>query len=199
MTEATFSDTVRFVTAFKDILHGLNQPAIAHNVLIDASDSTNAQMAVLGLDTCGRALHQLFSLATAGSSLDQDRLNSRQPGLTQLANDLHEISKHPRLRAVPVLPMVKKSLKRAKLCFERCAPALPPHASQNDPWSASLSSVVGMPPSLDAQMMGNNLGNGVTGYNLPSEFMFDGNMSNWNENEWDGMQDQGMLSGISLT
>lgn len=201
LTQATFNDTVRFVTAFKDVLRSLNQPTTAHNVLIDSSESTNPQMAVLGLDTCGRALHQLFALSMASSVLDQDRLMLRQAELAQLARDLHEIAKHPRLRAVPALSMVKKSLKGVRQCFERRSPGLTPQVCGSDPWPGSLScvgsldSAIGMASALDPQMIGDGLGN--SGFQLPSDFIFDGNMANWNENEWDGAHDQAILSGVS--
>jgi len=201
MTEAIFNDTVRFVTAFKDVLQSLDQPITAHNVLIDSSESTNPQMAVLGLDTCGRALHQLFSLSMAGSSLDQDRLIARQARLARLAGELHQISKHPRLRAVPVLSAVKKILKSVRQCFEGRAPGPQPQVCGDDPWSLSLPLGVEMAPALDTQkllpIIGDSLGD--TGFNLPSDFIFDGNMANWNENEWDGVQDQEILSGVTLS
>jgi len=192
MTETTLNDTVRFVTAFKDVVHSLNQPAMAHNVLIESAEPNNASTLVLGLDTCSRALYQLYSLSKAGSPLDQERLMLRQVELAELARDLHAISKHPRLRAVPTLSMVKKSLKCVKECFERQSTGLTPQVSDHDPW-ASLSSGGSSLTSLsDPQLMSMM---GGSGFELPSDFMSDGNIVNWTEDEWLGAQPRMTLTG----
>ena len=198
VTEATLNDAIRFITAFKDGLHSLDQPAVAHNVLIDSPQSTNPHMAVLGLDTCSRALHELFTLSMAGSPEDQKRMIGRQAELAVLARELHSISKHPIFRVVPTLSTVKKSLKSARQCFERRSIDPPPQASENKLWPGSLVSE-GFPPISDhphlLPMNGNGLEDTLCPH--PPEFLFDGNLVNWNQEDWDGLQNRVMTSGIT--
>ena len=194
MMEVTLNDTVRFVTAFKDVLQSLQQPIAANNLLLESSQSTNAQTLVLGLDTCSRALYQLYTLSNSGSRLDQERLMVRQVELAELARELHIMSKHPSMRAVPTLSMVKKSLKCVKECFERRSTGLTPQVSDRDPWAASLSSATNPITSLqDAQSMP-MVGNAA--FELQSDFRpdfsnhMDGNIANWTDEEWLGVQNR---------
>ena len=140
VTDATFNDTIRFVTAYKDVLKSLNQHTVANNVLIESLVWNDAQTLVLGLDTCSRALYQLFTLSEAGSPLHQERLMVRQVELAELAGNLHVLSKHPNLRAAPTLSTVKRNLKCVKECFERHSIDLTPQVSENGLWATSLSS-----------------------------------------------------------
>ena len=211
MTEAVLNDTMRFVTAFKDMLNSLDQPHLAQNVLVESSEPANAQMLVLGLDTCSRALYQLYALSKAGSPLDQDRMMMRQGELVRLTRDLHVISKHPKLRAVPTLSMVKKSLKCVKQCFERHSSTsnstpstgLTPQVSRNDPWAGSLNTAGAghgnnMLTSLlpDASMLP-MIGNPT--FDLSSDFISDGNIVNWTEDEWAGLSNRVPFSGTTTT
>ena len=195
MTEATLKDTICFVTAFKDVLQSLCQPALAHNVLIESSEPESAQTLVLGLDTCSRALYQLYTLSKAGTSLDQERLMLRQVELAELARNLHVISKHPRLRAVPTLSIVKRSLKCVKECFERHSTGMTPQVSDNDLWAASLSSGGSSLTSLSDPQLMPVVGN--AGFELPQAFITDGNVVNWTEEEWMGVQNRMTLSGTA--
>ena len=195
VTKTTLNDAIRFITVFKDSLRSLDQPAEAHSVLIDSPESPNPQMAVLGLDTCSRALHELFTRSMAGSLEDQERMIGRQAELAELARDLHNISKHSLFRVVPTLSMVKKSLKSARQCFERRSSDPPLRVSGSDPWSGSLVSD-GFPPISDNQhllpMIGNDLEDSLSLH--PPEFLFDGNLMNWNQEDWDELQTRMMTS-----
>ena len=198
MTETTLNDTVRFVTAFKDVLQSLNHSSLAHNVLIESSEPNNAQTLVLGLDTCSRALYQIYTLSHGSSSLNQDRLMLRQVELAELARDLHAVSKHPRLRAVPTLSMVKKSLKCVKECFERQSTGLTPqvsHGPEIDPWAASLSSRGTSLTSLSEPQLLPLMGNSA--FEIPSELISNTNAMQWTDEEWLGVQNRMALSGAA--
>ncbi|KAL6719148.1 hypothetical protein ACLMJK_003385 [Lecanora helva] len=202
LRSTTLNDTLRFVTAFKGVLQSLNNSVLAQNVLTESSEPNNAQTLVLGLDTCSRALYQLYSLSRTGSPLDQERLILRQVELAELARDLHAVSKHPRLRAVPTLSMVKKSLKCVKECFESQSTGLTPQVSQisdSDPWAASLStslSTTGPPlTSLSTEQIMPLIENSA--FDLPPDLMSNANVVNWADDEWLGVQNRMTLSGTA--
>lgn len=189
MTETTMNDTIRFVTSFKDVLRNLKQPAAAPNILIDPSDAINPHMLVLGLDTCSRALYQVFTLSKSGSASDEDRMVQRQVELANLARDLHDISKHPRLRAVSTLSMVKKSLKCVKVCFERHTSRSILQSAMADPWLGTFQSGTisagGLGIVADPQLLPVT---GSGGFDLSPDFDFNSTMPHWNEDEWESVQ-----------
>ena len=195
ITDAILNDTIRFVTAFKDALQSLNQATVVNNVIIESSESNDAQTLVLGLDTCSRALYQLYALSKASSPIIQEEFMGRQVELVELARNLHIISKHPKLRSVPTLSTVKKSLKWLKTCFEQHSSGQTSQLFENDPWAARLSIVgtshTAMSDSQLLPVMGN------TGFEIQPDPASDGSTVDWTEEEW--IARMGFQSSIPMT
>ncbi|KAL8725320.1 MAG: hypothetical protein Q9166_007426 [cf. Caloplaca sp. 2 TL-2023] len=79
--------------------------------------STFADVFVLGLDVCSRALNQFYSRLLEGSSTEAEVISGKIAELTSIASDMHAISKSETLITAKNLRLVKKQLKSVKLLF----------------------------------------------------------------------------------
>ncbi|KAI4246318.1 MAG: hypothetical protein L6R40_001986 [Gallowayella cf. fulva] len=114
--------------------------------------STFADVFVLGLDVCGRALDHFYGRLLAGSSVEAETISSKLADLTSMASDMHATSKSEILITAKNLRLVKKKLKEVKLLFHSINPPLGPEStpSLEDEPNPSLTpldaQVPGLPP-----------------------------------------------------
>ena len=94
--------------------------------------STFADVFVLGLDVCGRAIEYFHSRSREGSPLERENIASKTPDVVSIASQMHRISKTETLLTAKNLRLVKKNLKRVKSLFNS---ASVPH----EPTSSSLT------------------------------------------------------------
>ena len=171
--ERALNQLVQSVEAFKKDVQELDQPLESLDSFIDHAESLDASMIVLGLDTCARALDQLYSIQESRRTTESENVMRRYVQLAELSKNLHIMSNHPKLRTVPTAPEVKKNLKRVKRLFEHRSLILSP---EDSPWpEQSSTSRFPTPPNSDLPLVG---GNGSLAM-LP-EFMFDSTTINWN-------------------
>ncbi|KAL8810348.1 MAG: hypothetical protein Q9200_002649 [Gallowayella weberi] len=93
--------------------------------------STFADVFVLGLDVCGRALDHFYGRLLAGSSVEAETLSSKLADLTLIASDMHATSKSETLITAKNLRLVKKKLKEVKLLFYSINPPLGPRSTSS--------------------------------------------------------------------
>ncbi|KAL8734409.1 MAG: hypothetical protein Q9181_003230 [Wetmoreana brouardii] len=79
--------------------------------------STFADVFVLGLDVCGRALKHFYTRLLEGSPTEAENISSKVAELTSIATDMHATSKSETLITAKNLRLVKKRLKAVKLLF----------------------------------------------------------------------------------
>ncbi|KAL8641986.1 MAG: hypothetical protein Q9228_001280 [Teloschistes exilis] len=111
--------------------------------------STFADVFVLGLDACSRALDHFRGRLFAGSAVEAETITSKLADLTSIACDMHATSKSESLITAKNLRLVKKKLKEVKLLFHSINPPFGPRStpSVDDEPSQSLT-------PLDAQVPG---------------------------------------------
>lgn len=85
--------------------------------------STFADVFVLGLDVCSRALDLFYGQLMAGSIAEIDIIRSKIEDLASIATDMHAISKSETLITAKNLRLVKKKLKEVKLLFHSVSPS----------------------------------------------------------------------------
>lgn len=109
--------------------------------------STFADVFVLGLDVCSRALDHFYGRLFAGSSVETETISSKVADLTSIASDMHATSKSETLITAKNLRLVKKKLKEVKLLFHSINPSHGPRStsSVDDEANQSLT-------PLDAQV-----------------------------------------------
>ena len=79
--------------------------------------STFADVFVLGLDVCGRAIEYFHSRSREGSALERENIASKTADIVSIACHMHRISKTETLITAKNLRLVKKKLKKVKLLF----------------------------------------------------------------------------------
>lgn len=77
--------------------------------------STFADVFVLGLDVCSRAIEYFLTRLHCGSALEVENVNRTMAKLMSIASDMHAISKSETLLTAKNVRLVKKRLKRVKL------------------------------------------------------------------------------------
>lgn len=174
MVERVLDEIVRSAEAFREVVQELDQTSISIDMSIDHAKSLDASIVVLGLDTCARALEQLYWMLEPRKTIESRTVLRRYTQLSELSGELQAVCEHPKLRAVQTAPQVRKNLKRVRRRFEQqCSTNLSPSDS---PWLEQTSaSKFPTPPNSDLQFAGGN-GNRAT---LP-DFFFDSTTSNWN-------------------
>ncbi|KAL8800507.1 MAG: hypothetical protein Q9182_005143 [Xanthomendoza sp. 2 TL-2023] len=117
--------------------------------------STFADVFVLGLDVCGRALDHFHGRLLAGSPVEAETLSSKLADLTSIASDMHATSKSETLITAKNLRLVKKKLKEVKLLFYSINPPRGPRSTSSvddepNPSVTPLDAQVPALPQLDA-------------------------------------------------
>ncbi|KAL8718300.1 MAG: hypothetical protein Q9225_004542 [Loekoesia sp. 1 TL-2023] len=79
--------------------------------------STFADVFVLGLDVCSRAIDYFYARLQHGSALEAEKISRKAADLTSIVSDMHAISKSETLLTAKNLRLVKKKLKNVKLLF----------------------------------------------------------------------------------
>ena len=79
--------------------------------------STFADVFVLGLDVCSRAIHYFYRRLRGGSPLEVERISAKAADLTTVASDMHAASKSETLLTAKNLRLIKKKVKEVKLLF----------------------------------------------------------------------------------
>lgn len=106
--------------------------------------STFADVFVLGLDVCGRAIEYFCSCTQECSAVELENINRKALDLMSIASDMHSISKSETLLTAKNLRLVKKKLKKVKLHL---------HSASNPHGTArSTSSVDEIPTPLSQDM-----------------------------------------------
>ena len=86
--------------------------------------STFADIFVLGLDVCSRAIAYFYTRSQEGSALECESITRKAADLMSIASQMHKSSKSETLLTAKNLRLVKKKLKNVKLLFH---PAGAPH------------------------------------------------------------------------
>ncbi|KAL8677039.1 MAG: hypothetical protein Q9186_006502 [Xanthomendoza sp. 1 TL-2023] len=112
--------------------------------------STFADVFVLGLDVCSRALDHFYGRLLAGSTVEAETISSKLADLTSIASDMHATSKSETLITAKNLRLVKKKLKEVKLLFHSINPPLGTRStsSADDEPNQSLTPLEAQVPGL---------------------------------------------------
>lgn len=91
-----------------------------NNLLITSiRSSTFADVFVLGLDACGKAMDYFYTRSQEGDESEVEIISSRKKDLISYANAMHKIAKSERLVTAKNIRAVKKRLKKTKLSFSQ--------------------------------------------------------------------------------
>ena len=178
--ERVLDEIVRSAEAFREVVQELDRPSMSIDMSVDHAKSLGASMVVLGLDTCARALEQLYWMLESRKTIEPGTVLRRYTQLSELSGKLQAVCDHPKLWAVQTAPQVKKNWKRVRRLFEQqCSTVLSPADS---PWLEQTStSKLPTPPKSDLPFAGGN-GNPAT---LP-DFFYDSTTMNW---DWSNRND----------
>ncbi|KAK0511413.1 hypothetical protein JMJ35_005986 [Cladonia borealis] len=166
IADAISDGIVHSVGAFKNHAESLCRPPSDGRVT--ESNPAESSLLVLGLDTCRRALHQLYISLKSNMKVEEDWSTSRRDELTELAKGLHRICKYPRLRTASTLPMVKKHLKRL---IQDIEPSGSPNLVENCLLRPADSFLGWFPPAPDPQIVPMSW---TSGFDIPDGFSFNG-------------------------
>lgn len=117
--------------------------------------STLADVFVLGLDVCGRAIEYFHSRSREGSAPERENIARKTADIVSIASHLHRISKSETLLTAKNLRLAKKKLKKVKLLFDgSCDPHDTPTSSSMHDDTARLfdsgSSTLSPTPTMSA-------------------------------------------------
>ena len=87
------------------------------HLITQIRSSTFADVFVLGLDVCSRAIDYFHTTSKEGSARERDNISSNMADLLSIVSHMHRISKSETLLTAKNLRPVKKNLKRVKLLF----------------------------------------------------------------------------------
>ena len=116
-----------FCTSSKSLLELFSVVDTDHDsshLIAQMRSSTFADVFVLGLDACGRAIEYFYSQSQEGSALERENIARKTMDIVSIASHMHKISKSEILLTAKNLRLVKKKLKKVKLLFNL---ANPPH------------------------------------------------------------------------
>ena len=134
--------------SLRDLFAVVEQATDTEHPITKIRSSTFADVFVLGLDVCGRAIEYFYIRSQEGSVLEVENIYRRTADLASMALDMHKIAKSEILLTAKNLRLVKKKLKKVKLLL---------HSAGNPRGTeTSTSSVdeVSTPVSQDIQLGG---------------------------------------------
>ena len=162
--------------------------------------STFADVFVLGLDVCGRAIEYFYIRSQEGSVSEVENIHRRTGDLASMASDMHKIAKSEILLTAKNLRLVKKKLKKVKLLFHsaRNPGGTAPSTSSVDEVSTPLSEEIqlgGQLPNLfpfetNTQLPGiwSSAELSATS-SIPNDMFSRGENPAFNQISWDGVTD----------
>ena len=129
VSEELLTDFSTFANRLLEIFSLVDADNESDHLITRMRSSTFADIFVLGLDACGRAIEHFQTRFQEGLELECQNISRRKEDLILIATKMHKISKSETLLTAKNLRLVKKRLKRVKLCF---GPSDEPHDELHD-------------------------------------------------------------------
>ena len=118
VTESLIEDVCRSARALLQVSPALERPQDSGRMTMGLCSYTIAEVFVLGLDACGRALAYFQSRSRLNLEPEARIVSTRREGLSNLALHLRVLSKHENLRQIKRTRVVKKQLKLVVQIFQ---------------------------------------------------------------------------------
>ena len=145
VTESLIEDVCRSARALLQVSPALERPQDTGRMTMDLCPCTIAEVLVLGLDACGRALAYFQSRTRLNVEPEASLVPANYEGLSNLALDLRVLSKHENLRQIKRIQAVKRQLKQVVKTFQ----GLSPDTTQITDLSTDDSFLIGEYPVLN--------------------------------------------------
>ena len=144
VSEELLTDFFASSNSLRELFAVVEQETDTEHPITKIRSSTFADVFVLGLDVCGRAIEYFYLRSQEGSVLEVENIHRRTADLASMASDMHKIAKSEILLTAKNLRLVKKKLKKVKLLF---------HTARNPRGSArSTSSADEVPTPLSREI-----------------------------------------------
>ncbi len=118
VTESLIEDVSRSAKALLQVSPALEKPQDSGRMTMSLCPCTIAEVFVLGLDACGRALAYFQSRSQSIVGPEASLVTAKHEGLSKLASELRALSKHENLRQIKRTKGVKKQLKQVVQTFQ---------------------------------------------------------------------------------
>lgn len=145
VTDSLIEDMSRSARALLEVSAALERPQDSGRMTMDLCPCTIAEVLVLGLDACGRALAYFQSRSRLNVEPEASLVSAKNEELSSLASALLVLSKHGNLRQAKRTKAVKKQLKQVVQTFQE----LNPNTTQMFDFSTNDSFLSGEYPVLN--------------------------------------------------
>lgn len=147
VTDGLIEDVSRSARALLQVSPALERPQDSGRMTMGSCPCTIAEVFVLGLDACGRALAYFQSRSQLNVEPEASLVSAKNQELASLASDLRVLSKHENLSQIKRTKAVKKQLKQVVQTFH----GLNPNTTQMFDFSTSDSFLSGDYPILNRE------------------------------------------------
>lgn len=118
VTESLIDDVCRSARALLQVSPALERPRDRSRMTMGPCPRTIAEVFVLGLDACGRALAYFQSRSRLNVEPEASLVSAKHEELSNLASNLRFLSKNENLRQIKRIQAVKKQLKQVVQTFQ---------------------------------------------------------------------------------